>query len=157
MITGEYEYRSCYGYFSQKNNIINLEIDEDKYKTPEFKKCDFIMQFFIARRNILLKFKWDNELKTEEHYNFFYNLFTNNVNIYFAKSLFAKHDSNKKKNTDEYNLLRFKKERRNNYLFKSIKKCNAQKMIITTKKFNKKHIWTIDTLNKTSKEVTELL
>jgi hypothetical protein len=151
-LTGEYEYRAALGFFSREKDILKLEVNEDKNSIPEFSECQFIMNFFIAKRQTLINNPWNDKLKTEEHHEFFYRASKNGVRTSFSKLLFAKHTYEKPNNSDSYNAHRFKKSRWRHFLFMSLESCNARTRIIETKKTDYVLIWTVDRINKTSEE-----
>lgn len=62
------------------NGIYELEKGDPEFgdtvhlKNPkEDGLCDFVINFFLAKRESLLKHKWDERLKIGEHFAFFYN------------------------------------------------------------------------------------
>ncbi len=154
IVTGEYEYRAAIGNFIEDKNVLKLEINENKYKISEFSRCHFIMNFFWAKRDALIKNPWDADLKTEEHHEFFYRAYKNNISVGFSKSLFSKHTYEKNNNSSQYNAHRFEKERWKKYLFLSLKKCGVEKRSIETIKHGRRVIWDVDRVLETSKERT---
>lgn len=150
--TGEYEYRAALGFFEREEYILRIRINEDKYKIPFFQECHFIMNFFMAKKNVLLKNPWDEELKIEEHHEFFYRAMLNGVRVSFCKLLFAKHTYEKPNNSSVYNQHRFSKERWRHYSFLALKKCGTNVRIIETKKFDRTVFWTVDRKRKISNE-----
>jgi len=152
ILTGEYEYRAALGFFSREDDTIKLEVNEDKYNIPDFSECEFIMNFFIAKRQALLENAWDHELKTEEHHEFFYRASRNGLGISFSKLLFAKHTYEKPNNSADYNAHRFDKSRWRKYLFLSVQKCDATIRIIETRKVDKIIKWEVNLRKKTTIE-----
>jgi hypothetical protein len=73
----EFNERIFKGIFYKKDKEFYLETN----KTNEFGLYDFTINFFICKTELLIKNKWDKQLKLLEHIDFFYRLKKNNPNI----------------------------------------------------------------------------
>jgi hypothetical protein len=127
-------------------------VNENKYDIPDYTECDFIMNFFIAKKSALLENPWDDDLKTEEHHEFFYRAYRNKLKVGFTKRLFAKHTYEKPNNSAAYNAHRFDKERWRHYLFSSLHKCDVNKRVIETRKSDRAVVWEVDRIEQFSRE-----
>ena len=75
---------------SHKNNIPNVFLrklehsERIKYSKLKIFKTHICLNVFIAKTDILKKFKWKDELKMGEHELFFYILYKNNIKCFFS-------------------------------------------------------------------------
>jgi glycosyltransferase involved in cell wall biosynthesis len=152
IVTGEYEFRGCIGRHYESSRDICVLINEDKYRMPEFEDCTHLMQFFFAKKGSMLKNLWDEDLKTEEHYEFFYRLKKNNMKIGFSKNLFACHTYERPKNPKKYNEYRYDKKRWLKYVFLSISKMGKKRRTVVAYKNNSCFIWKSDPNNSIDKQ-----
>jgi glycosyltransferase involved in cell wall biosynthesis len=58
-------------------------------------KTDYVLNLFIAKRQMLLQNRWDNDLKLSEHSVFFLRLKQNNVVVRYCKDMLIRHNSRK--------------------------------------------------------------
>ncbi|MCT4552197.1 MAG: glycosyltransferase [Alphaproteobacteria bacterium] len=145
MSTGEYEERGFVAKFIEYDNNLILNVDE--FCIPEFAYTHCMMNYFIAKTDIVKKYPWDNEMKTQEHYIFFYEAWKNNVKMAVGKELFAKHRMRTENPT--YNLYRNdinKKE----YVIKMADKANVKNWDICYFRKGLAVTWSINTEERTS-------
>ena len=59
---------------------------------PEFVETDLVLNFFVAKTEIIQKMQgWDPELKLQEHTEFFYRAKLNNLKVGFTNELSVQH------------------------------------------------------------------
>jgi glycosyltransferase involved in cell wall biosynthesis len=106
ILTGESEYWGTIGKFAFNAKEWVFYLNENSDDVPEIADSDYILQFFIAKTELFTNIKWDEELRTEEHRNFFLELYKSKYKVGFCKELFIKHTGNPAENTDAYNQKR---------------------------------------------------
>jgi hypothetical protein len=75
-----------------------------KFKGYEIQPVDVVQNFFLAKTEVLLDIKWDNELKLCEHEDYFWRLKTNtNYKVFFNNTI--KYNFIKDR-PEEYNQMR---------------------------------------------------
>ena len=108
-----------FGNFYYDDNTKSIKAKSEFSDFGEYKKCDIIVNFFIAKTEKIRSFGWDNDLKLAEHTAFFYDNKTN-LNVGFTDLISINH---KKIRYDDYNQYR----NRGNYFFNEwLKKRNIQ-------------------------------
>lgn len=97
------------GNYRRSNGDLYLDIDSIKEKPF---KCDFVLNFFLAKTDVVLQFPWDSRLKIHrEHDDFFLMLKENKVIVYQDDSVNINHypstsfryDKNRR-NVSEYEI-----------------------------------------------------
>ena len=108
-----------FGNFYYDDNTKSIKAKSEFSDFGEYKKCDIIVNFFIAKTEKIRSFGWDNDLKLAEHTAFFYDNKAN-LNVGFTDLISINH---KKIRYDDYNQYR----NRGNYFFNEwMKKRNIQ-------------------------------
>lgn len=95
-----------------KTSIKNGVIHRCRRKNPMNEECfstDYVLNIFIASRSMLLKNKWDEELKLAEHSVFFLNLKKNKKKIKLCKNMIIKHNNNKLSKVASKNYISMRK------------------------------------------------
>lgn len=77
------------GNFEIKKNdlVANYKIKE----FPDYCDSDIVLNFFVAKTDVIKSNPWDNNLKLQEHTAFFYKAKLNNLKIGFTNKLSVKH------------------------------------------------------------------
>jgi hypothetical protein len=71
-----------------KQGIQFIETDEFiKYNNINFKKVDICRNVFLAKTDVLIKNRWDEELKLAEHEKFFLDLKQINYNVFWTDAI----------------------------------------------------------------------
>jgi hypothetical protein len=74
------------------------------YKDLKLQPCEITQNFFLAKTQVVLDSKWDDELKLTEHEDFFWRLKTKtNYKVFFNKSIQCKYIKDK---PNQYNQKR---------------------------------------------------
>lgn len=76
-------------YFSEKNKTILTK--DEFHDFGEYKTCDIIPNFFIAKTDKIKEFTWDNDLKLNEHTAFFFK-HRNSLSVGFTDKVSVIHD-----------------------------------------------------------------
>ena len=86
-----YELPSNYiGSFEEKNQV--LTVNYRIHDFPDYEETDIVLNFFIGRTNSIKKMGgWDNNLKLQEHTEFFYRAKLNKLKVAFTNSFSVKH------------------------------------------------------------------
>lgn len=112
-----------------KKSIINKKhitvlydnIKLDKLKIKKINNIDISdthggLNIFLARTDILKKYKWNNNLKLGEHKDFFFKLYLNNIKIaYYNKFIFKQYNSSLR----SYDNNKFKMRKRAENILKN--------------------------------------
>ena len=98
--------------------------DYGNYKDKSYHKTDICKNFFLAKTEVLAKIKWDNELKLQEHTDFFWRLKQEGYNCYHSKDISANYIDSK---PPEYKIMRDRMTSEFNNLF--MKKYNIKDWI----------------------------
>ena len=77
------------GSMKEENGI--LYVDYRIKDFPKYEEVDIVMNFFIAKTDIIKKNPWDNDLKLQEHTAFFYIVNKNHLKIAFTNELSVRH------------------------------------------------------------------
>ena len=77
------------GTMKEKNGILYINYRIKDF--PSYEEEDIVMNFFIARTEVIKNNPWDNELKLQEHTAFFYSMKKNNVKVAFTNQLSTRH------------------------------------------------------------------
>jgi beta-1,3-N-acetylgalactosaminyltransferase 2 len=82
-----------------KTRIVNKTLSRCKIQQTSANRCfdtDYVLNVFIAKRSVLLKNKWDEDLKLAEHSAFFFMLKENRVRVKLCMDMFIKHNNKKR-------------------------------------------------------------
>ena len=89
---------------------------------PEFVETDLVLNFFVAKTEIIQKMQgWDPELKLQEHTEFFYRAKLNNLKVGFTNELSVQHHP--------FKLKEYKSKRNRNYTKVFMDKYKIDKII----------------------------
>ena len=148
-----YQYWGSWGRITETADEIVINLNERALDRGRLIASDYLLNFFLARRDTLLSHPWDPTLKVEEHQEFFYRLKQSGCKSALSSDLFVKHPADPSDNPPEYNKYRFGKEHWERYLFLA-----PLKMGKVTRTFNRcrddKFVrWTVDARKKTSRIV----
>lgn len=106
------------------NKFVYKELDLEKlktYKGIKYGKCDVIYNFFLAKRKIFEKIKWDENIKVAyEHSDFFLDAKKKKIKVAFLPDPIVIHKDSKIKNMKGYDNFRFRKSDKN-YFYKKYK------------------------------------
>lgn len=143
--TGKYSERAFIAKFMEADDTLMMDVNE--FYIPNFAYTDCMMNFFIAKTDSVKTFGWDSEMKTQEHYLFFYQAFKHNLKMAVCRDLFAKHTQhNANKTYDKYRENINKDE----FVSKMAIKTGFDKLIISYFKKNGAVRWSINGKEKTS-------
>ena len=73
IVKGENGRSHFYGTIEKNGPVLNTTMKRIDKGKP-FTRCDFTHNFFIAKTEVILKYLWDEELKLNEHMEFFLRL-----------------------------------------------------------------------------------
>jgi glycosyltransferase involved in cell wall biosynthesis len=118
--SGGYDYWGSHGKIIDLPDEMVVEVSESSSDCPDYVETDFLLNFFIAKRDSLLQLKWDPELKIEEHYEFFLGLARSDYRAGFSNLLFVKNTREKMRNPVDDNQPRFDEETWREAFFRSI-------------------------------------
>jgi len=120
--------RNYQGFIKIKSKFIRT----DPIKNPDsitkreeksglrFEKCDLIFNYFVARKRILEKYKWDENIKVAyEHHHFFVNLKKKKAKVAFSPDPLVLHKFQNYPVTNEYRFYRMRRQDKE-YYFKSL-------------------------------------
>ena len=94
------------GYIAYKDNEFNIKYYTKRF--PDFERVDIVLNFFIAKTEVLRdKCPWDDLLKIHEHTAFFIKAKKLNLNIGFSKEMSVMHKPIRNK---KYYQHRFRKQ-----------------------------------------------
>lgn len=98
-------------------------IDPSKSKpivddTLKLYNIDLGGNYFIAKTNVIRKFKWNNDLKLSEHEDFFLKLYLNNVSVLFCDKLEFVQFDRQIRNYDKQNMRNREHTFKNSYFVK---------------------------------------
>jgi glycosyltransferase involved in cell wall biosynthesis len=79
--------RSRRGIFKIKEKNLVLKYLPANHKKSGYPNLDFVLNFFLARTNILKYYPWDSDLKIREHEEFFWRLKQNNVRVTYTNEV----------------------------------------------------------------------
>lgn len=142
--TGEYTYWGASGKLCETSEELIFELNETEYDMPEIQRSDYLLNFFIARRQALIDVPWSEELKVEEHQEFFYRFYKSPYVAGLCKDLFVKHTAVRSDNSDRYNEYRFGKENWEQFLFKALEMMGKSRRRINRWRKNEFIVWQID-------------
>lgn len=74
-----------------RQNGKTLFVDYEKFRFPDYEEVDLVMNFFIAKTESVLRSKWDDDLKLQEHTAFFYKAQLNGLKVAFTNKLSIRH------------------------------------------------------------------
>ena len=117
--TNDWEYWGVVGQIIE-NDLAKIYLLDERPQRG-LVRSDYLLQFFLARRDVLLNYNWAPELATEEHPEFFYRLKKSGISMGLSEKLFVKHTGDRRENPARYNEFRFGKEHWERFLFQSIK------------------------------------
>lgn len=112
----KYEIKTNYiGRFEANKDILNVYYN--RYEFPEYTDTELCLNFFLAKTCSIKKMNgWDEDLKLQEHTEFFYRAKLNGIKVGFSNRMSVKHFPVQMKNY-ESNRLR-------NYTYIFLKKYN---------------------------------
>lgn len=114
---------------------------------PEYHIADYHTNFYIARTDKINKLKWDSDLKTEEHPEFFLRAYKKNLNMAFTNKLFIKHHHAPSTRYEEFRSI---SKGGKNYLFLRLKKSGIKKWVAYYLSDFTVRKWLVDYENKTN-------
>lgn len=96
------------GDFEIKNDNLYLKYKVGNLRRGQYPEFDFVINFFLAKTEILLRSPWDRELKIREHEDFFVRLKKTKAKITFTSdvSIFHYPDKEKQEASDVYQKMR---------------------------------------------------
>lgn len=150
--TGEYEFWGSRGKYSETSEELFIEVNEKSQMSDEIVDSDYILNFFVARKNVLLSIPWDEDLKLEEHQEFFYRHWKRETKIGFSNKLFVKHIADRTQNSEKYNYFRYSHEHWKQFLFLAILKMGKKKRTFHRWRDGYYVNWHVDALLETTKE-----
>ena len=109
------------GTIEQKKDC--LYVDYKIFEFPEYQESDLVLNFFIAKTEVIKENPWDNDLKLQEHTAFFYKAKQNNLKVAFSNKLSVKHCPIQNK--------KYKNYRNRNYTHVFMEKNNLKKIVST--------------------------
>lgn len=140
---------SC-GHIIETDDELTIFLNENENDIPEIQKSDYLLNFFIAKREALINNPWDANLKVEEHQEFFLRLFHSDYKAAFCKKLFCKHTGDRAENPKRYNEYRFGKKNLEHYLFKAVRLMGKKRRTINRWRNNQFISWQVDEQKKTN-------
>ena len=148
-----YTYWGTIGKFKKADSKLYVNLNENEDYHPYYEESDFLLNFFIGKTNVIKTLRWDQELKTEEHYDFFYRAYHDHLCIAFTNTLFAKHPPSRKTNSPLYNSFRYDKDVWEHYLYLSIAKLGVEERVIS--RWRKKSFirWTTNHITHTNTNI----
>jgi len=148
--SGTYDFWGAVGKFHETDSTLYVNLNENEYDFPDFIESDFLLTFFLGKKNVFEKTKWSDCLKTEEHYDLFYRLYKNGFKCAMTRKLFVKHTNEKPKNPEIYKLHRWEKNRFEKYLFDGISSMGKTRRVISRWRKNHLQYWETDCLDKSN-------
>ena len=112
------------GYFFENPDKIICNIHTDSF--PEFKYYDYLTNFYIGNTVRIKQLKWDSQLKTEEHPDFFYRAFKQGYRMAFTNKLFIGHHHPKNNNYDKFRNV---EKDGSTFLYLRVKKAEVKEWI----------------------------
>lgn len=111
-----YEIKTNYlGYFETSNNKLNVHYS--RFDFPEFTETELCLNFFLAKTSSIKAIKgWDEDLKLQEHTEFFYRAKLNNIKVGFSNKMSVKHFP--------VQMKEYENNRSRNYTYIFLKKYN---------------------------------
>ena len=99
------------GDFQIKENKLYLKLKVSNQKKGQYPEFDFVVNFFLARTELLLQSPWDKDLKVREHEDFFVRLKKTKAKITFTPdvSIFHYPNMEKRETSDVYQKMRHKR------------------------------------------------
>lgn len=96
------------GDFQIKENKLYLKYKVGNLQKGQYPQFDFVINFFMARTELLLQSPWDKELKVREHEDFFVRLKKTKAKITFTPkvSIFHYPDMEIQEKSDVYQQMR---------------------------------------------------
>jgi len=112
----KYEIKTNYiGSFETNNDILNVYYN--RYEFPNYIDTELCLNFFLAKTSSIKKMNgWDEDLKLQEHTEFFYRAKLNGIKVGFSNQMSVKHFPVQMKN--------YKNNRLRNYTHIFLKKYN---------------------------------
>ena len=104
--TKKHVYWGSHGKFIEQPEELLVYLDE-RSNCPDFIETDFVLNFFLARTEVLRELRWKPELKVEEHYDFFLRVYRSAHRVGFSRRLFVYHTHERPNNPEEYERKRF--------------------------------------------------
>lgn len=150
--TDEYIYWGASGKLYENSEELIFELNETEYDMPEIQQSDYLLNFFVARRQTLIEVPWSNELKVEEHQEFFYRFYKSPYVAGLCKDLFVRHTAVRKDNSDRYNQFRFGKENWEQFLFKALEMMGKSRRRINRWRKNEFIVWQVDAKDRSSNQ-----
>ena len=103
------------GYFETSNNKLNVHYS--RFDFPEFTETELCLNFFLAKTSSIKAIKgWDEDLKLQEHTEFFYRAKLNNIKVGFSNKMSVKHFP--------VQMKEYENNRSRNYTYIFLKKYN---------------------------------
>ena len=90
-----------FGNFYYDSNDKNLKTKKDFLDFGDYKKCDIVLNFFIAKTEKIKEFGWDNSLKLAEHTAFFYDN-KDKISVGFTDLVSIKHEKLRDENYERF-------------------------------------------------------
>lgn len=145
IIDETFKYRATQGFFtSTENGLVSINCRNDIKLGDKPVDSEYIAQFFLAKSSVLKAIKWDADLRTEEHQEFFFRLKRAAVKVGLTNRLVVKHTASKKDNPPEYNAFRYGKKEWLNYIVESTKKMGAVRRVIQSHDDSSYFRWIVD-------------
>lgn len=148
--SGQSVYWGACGEFVETDEELMILLNENEDDVPEIQQSDYLLNFFIAKRKVLINNPWDVSLKIEEHQEFFLRLFHSDYKAAFCKKLFCKHTGDRSDNPKRYNEYRFGMKTQEYYLFEAVRLMGKKRRTIHRWRKNQFITWQVDEGKKTN-------
>ncbi|WP_319532875.1 glycosyltransferase [uncultured Cohaesibacter sp.] len=149
--TGDYMYWGACGRISETKEEIFFELDECEHEDmAEIQPSDYLLNFFIARRNALIDVPWDADLKVEEHQEFFYRFFKSPYKAALCRDFFVQHTADRSDNPPRYNEYRFGRENWEKFLYMAVERMGKVRRTINRVRDDKFVTWQVDARARTN-------
>lgn len=148
--TGESVYWGSYGKIRETDDELLIFLNESEANATEIEPSDYLLNFFVAKKELLSNNPWNVELKVEEHQDFFLRLYRSTYRAAFCKAFFAKHTADRAANPKKYNKYRFEKSNWERYLYKSVQIMGKKRRIMNRWNDTQFVSWQVDAVKRTN-------
>lgn len=152
--TGSYSYWGAYGTMSETDEELIININEQPIDEDDLIPSEYLLNFYVADRECLLSNPWNEELKVEEHQEFFYRFKRNGFKAGLFGRLFVKHTADRADNPSRYNEYRFAKDNWERYLFAAPQAMGKVRRTINRCRDTNFERWVVDSEARTTVQTT---
>lgn len=152
--TGGFTYWGAFGELCETKEELVININEKPIEKDDLHSSEYLLNFFVAERAALLENPWNEQLKVEEHQDFFFRFKKAGFKAALFGALFVKHTADRRDNPPRYNEYRFSKKNWERFLFAAPKAMGKIRRTINRVRPGSYERWTVDANARTTTQNT---